>query len=151
MVRLVIHCLIEIIQLKQSTAVVHNDVMSLGGKTSICSALRCLKVRGAGFLCLAGRVVGWHSSLPTRHCWKSRTAHSGVLVSASSSKPPKWESSSTKCCCHFLPQNHRVISLLVLGGQEPKWTSSADVFLKGEEMITADLEFFSKIAFCPFL
>lgn len=42
--------------------------------------------------------------------------------------------------------------LLVLGGQEPKWASSvADVFRKGAEMITADLGFFSKIAFCHFL
>lgn len=43
-----------------------------------------------------------------------------------------------------MTQNYRVTSVtLVLGGWEPKWTSSvADVFCKGAEMITADLEVF---------
>lgn len=50
-----------------------------------------------------------------------------------------------------MTQNYRVTSVtLVLGGWEPKWTSSvADVFCKGAEMITADLEVFFQDCFLP--
>lgn len=69
---------------------------SLGGKTPVPSALTHLEAKGSGFpwhCRMGGGMDGKLSaSLPVWHCQEIHSAHIGMLVSASSSEPPKWES-----------------------------------------------------------